>query len=157
MTWPAPIRIVGLGSPHGDDALGWEVVRILREQLGNRPGIESHLAGGSQRLLELLDGRGTLVLIDAAQSGAPPGTIHCFEWPDPRFEVMRTCSTHDLKVDEALWLAQTLAIAPGHVIIFALEIESTEHERQLGQGVRKGLQELVELIGAELKSRDKRS
>ena len=42
MTWPAPIRIVGIGSSHGDDALGWEVVRLLREQLGSRPDIETY-------------------------------------------------------------------------------------------------------------------
>jgi len=27
MSWPRPIRVVGVGSPLGDDAVAWEIVR----------------------------------------------------------------------------------------------------------------------------------
>jgi hydrogenase maturation protease len=154
MTWPVPIRIVGIGSPHGDDALGWEAVRLLREQIGNRPEIETYLAHGGQRLLELLDGQGTLVLIDGVQSGEPPGTIHHIEWPDPRLKSMRSHSTHGMGLGEALRLAQALGIAPNRVVILAVDVASTGYEQRLGRAVKVELQKLIDLIAEVLKKPD---
>ena len=56
MSWPRPIRIVGVGSPLGDDRLGWEAIRNLRERGNLPPDIELHMLEGGQRLLDLLDG-----------------------------------------------------------------------------------------------------
>ena len=112
MSWPGPIRIVGVGSPLGDDALAWEVVRNLREQHGLPREIEYHLVEGGQRILDVLDGRGTLLLVDAVVASTRPGTIHRFEWPDDRIASLRPGSTHDLRPAEALRLASVLGIAP---------------------------------------------
>jgi hydrogenase maturation protease len=81
-----PVRVVGVGSPFGDDALAWEVVCRLQREKERGSGIEFHAVEGGQGLLDLLDGRGTLLLIDALSSAAAPGTIQRFEWPDPRIE-----------------------------------------------------------------------
>jgi hydrogenase maturation protease len=155
MSWPAPIRIVGIGSPHGDDALGWEAVRMLRERIGERPGVETYLANGGQRLLELLDGRGTLLVIDAMQSGAAPGTIHRLKWPDPRLESMLARSTHDLGLVDALNLAHTLFIAPACTIVVAMEMESAKLNQGLSEAVQEQLEKLVGLIGQTLEGPDR--
>ena len=72
MTWRPPVRFVGVGSPNGDDAVAWAVVRRVQERL---TGVDCRCLHGGQQLLDLLDGQGTLVLIDAVVSGAPSGTI----------------------------------------------------------------------------------
>ena len=72
------IRIIGIGSPFGDDAVGLEVARILAEApppdceviAADRPGAT---------LLELLDGAEAAILVDAVQSGNAPGLIHEFD------------------------------------------------------------------------------
>ena len=65
MSWLRPIRVVGVGSPLGDDAVSWEVVRRLQQQMGAGSDIEFHEVEGGSGLLAVLDGCGSLVLVDA--------------------------------------------------------------------------------------------
>jgi len=152
MSWPSPIRVVGVGSPLGDDALAWEVVRDLRERQGLRPEIEFHMIKGGQRILDVLDGRGTLLLVDAVGPSTRPGTIHRFEWPDDRIETLRPGSTHDLRPAEALRLASVLGIAPQRAVIFGIEAESTDPQPGLSQPVMAALPELVRRLVDELET-----
>ncbi len=121
MRWPQPVRVVGVGSPHGDDALAWELVRRLESQMEGQTRLEFHVVEGGQRLLDLLDGRGSLLLVDALAPAGAPGTIHRFEWPDPQIDSLRPGSTHDLRPAEALQLADALGLLPPRVVIFGLE------------------------------------
>jgi hydrogenase maturation protease len=151
MTWPCPIRVVGVGSPLGDDALAWEVVRDLRERQALRPEIEFYMVEGGQRILDVLDGRGTLLLVDAVGTSTRPGAIHRFEWPHQCVEALRPGSTHDLRPAEALRLAAVLGIAPLQVIVFGIEIETIDPHSGLSQSVRAAVPELVRRLVDELK------
>jgi len=150
MNWPRPVRVVGVGSPLGDDALAWEVVRKLRAQQNARKEIEVYLVEGGQRILDLLDGRGTLLLVDAVAAGASPGSIHRFHWPDQCIEALRPGSTHDLGPAEALRLAAALGIAPPRVVVFGIEIERIDLEPGLSQSVMAAVPELVRQLVEEL-------
>ena len=134
----------------GDDALAWEVVRQLRERQDSRRDIEVHLVEGGQRILDVLDGRGTLLLVDAVGAKAGPGTIHRFEWPDPRVEALRPGSTHDLRPAEALRLAAALGIAPPRVVVFGMEVESLDPRSGLSPSVMASVPELVRQLVEEL-------
>ncbi|MGO9467524.1 MAG: hydrogenase maturation protease [Isosphaeraceae bacterium] len=146
MNWPRPIRVVAIGSPWGDDALAWEVVRQLRPQLEPRMDIELHALAGGQRLLDLLDGQGTLLLVDAAVTGMAPGTIHCFEWPEARIEALRPGSTHQLQPAEALRLAGALGLLPPRVVVFGIEIQGLDPDQGLSPSVAAAVPALVRLI-----------
>jgi len=156
MSWPEPglprpIRVVGVGSPLGDDALAWEVVRKLREHLeASHPGIEFHAVEGGQRVLDVIDARGTLFLVDAVAAGRTPGTIHRFEWPDPCVEALRPGSTHHLRPAEALRLAAALGTLPPRVIIFGIEAERFDPRLALSPSVAAAVPELVGRIMQEL-------
>jgi hydrogenase maturation protease len=115
-----PIRVVGCGSPRGDDAVAWEVIRQLGDS-GLAAGVELHVVEGGDQLLDRLDGRGTLVLIDAISSGARPGSIHRFDWPGLPIESLRPGSTHDLGPGEALRLAATLGLLPPQATVWGIE------------------------------------
>ena len=88
MSWSRPVRVVGVGSPLGDDAVAWEVVRELQREKEWGSETEFQAVEGGQRLLDVLDGRGTLLLVDALGSRVAPGTIQRLEWPDPRIEAL---------------------------------------------------------------------
>ena len=117
---------------------------------GLPPEIEIYLVEGGQRILDVLDGRGTLLLVDAVVAGTRPGTIHRFEWPDSRIDALRPGSTHDLRPAEALRLASALGIAPGRIIVFGMEIESLDPHTGLSQSVMAAVPELVRRLIEEL-------
>lgn len=150
MNTPRPVRIVGVGSPHGDDGVAWEVVRSLRSMRSFADGIELHLIEGGQRFLDVLDGRGTLILVDAIDADTEPGTIHRFEWPDARLEALRPGSTHDMKPAEALRLAEALGLLPPRVVIFGIELESLSPLPILSERVLAVVPALMQEIVAEL-------
>ena len=61
-------------------------------------------------------------LIDAAQSGATPGTIHRIDCAIADAIVPRdTVSSHGFGVAEAIGLARALGTLPAHCIVYAIE------------------------------------
>ncbi len=76
----AHTRILGIGSPLGDDRLGWLAVDSIRASAWYRSRARETLSAESfdrpgPALLAAMDGASHAVLIDAMQSGAPPGTL----------------------------------------------------------------------------------
>jgi hydrogenase maturation protease len=157
MSWPFPVRIVGVGSPRGDDALAWEVIQDLKSARPSESRIanhewEFHCVEGGQRLLELLDGRGALILVDALGPMGQSGRISCFDWPDPALETLRAGTTHDLGPAEALRLTSALNILPSRIVIYAIEAKNVGADQGLSTEVRNAIPRLVERILAELQS-----
>ena len=104
--------IVGLGSPHGDDQLGWVAIDRLRPRLP--AGIAAHKVRGGIELLECLEGQDAAVVIDAAAPAGRPGTIRSFAWPSPELAGCAPWSTHGLGLVEALRTGRDArAVCPG--------------------------------------------
>jgi hydrogenase maturation protease len=113
-------------------------------------GVVLHAVEGGYQLLDLLDAHGTLVLVDAISSGAEPGTIHRFEWPDSRLATLRPGTTHHMRPAEALELAATLEILPMRVIVFGVEVLSTDIAVGLSGVVTAAIPALMDRILEEL-------
>jgi len=103
-------RIIGIGTPFGDDRAGLELAGRLRaapprdsEVLATeRPGVE---------LIDLLAGADAVLVLDAVRSGAPPGTIHDLaldDLPQPGVAV----SSHGIGIADTLALARALGGLP---------------------------------------------
>ena len=145
MTPSAPtsclVRMVGLGSPHGDDRAGWRLVDWLRSQ-DVPDGVDAVAAADVCDLVEFCQGCHTLILVDACRSGQPAGTVSRYEWPDPRIECHRRHSTHDLSVPEALQLAEQLGRLPPRVVVYGIEIEDCRPGTELSPVIERTLPEL---------------
>jgi hydrogenase maturation protease len=153
MSRPVPIRVVGVGSPHGDDAVAWRVTQAVQQQRVWGRDIEFHVVEGGQRLLDVLDGKGTLLLIDALAPAGSPGAIHRFAWPDQRIVVLRPGSTHDMRPAEAIYLAEALGTLPQRVLVFAIEGECFEPHRDLSPAVAAAVPQLTRALVEELAAR----
>ena len=94
--------ILGLGNPLiTDDSIGLRVVEALRARLADRPDVEvSEDYWGGLRLMERMIGFDRAIVIDAIQTGAPPGTIHRLT-PDG-IPTQRSASAHDMNLATAL-------------------------------------------------------
>ncbi|WP_455212195.1 hydrogenase maturation protease [Kaarinaea lacus] len=132
------IIVVGVGSPFGDDSLGWDVVRQLRLhpkiqqlsaqevviQCADRPGID---------LLNIINQAHTALIIDAAVSDFPPGTITRLE-NDEIDTILQSTSTHDFGVLETIALGKALNQLPQRVIILGITIgQENIEQNEFGQ------------------------
>ena len=149
----APIRVVGVGSPHGDDAIGLEVIRRLRARQKDFRGVEFIEIDSGQRLLDLLDGQGRLILIDALADAEQAGAVVRLEWPDARLEVLRPGSTHRMRPAEALQLAEALGLLPARIVFFGITIRKSDignEESQISSVVSSVIPLAVQRIEQEL-------
>jgi hydrogenase maturation protease len=92
----------------GDDAVGCAVYESLaKEPLPD--GVRLYLLGiGGLSLLENLAGESILIVVDAVQFGAKPGTIHVLDWnelPQARTPVV---SAHGIGLRQAIDLGKIL-------------------------------------------------
>ncbi|TVQ02016.1 MAG: hypothetical protein EA381_04165 [Planctomycetaceae bacterium] len=148
--------VVGLGSIHGDDSIGWvitdrlakrlDVARIgcgpshdrtqAREESASIPGqqwVLGQLASPAE-LLDRLDpaecpDRFTdLIVIDACVGSGKVGEVLRWDWPDRDWETRRTSGTHDLSLALALELAERLGRLPQRLTILGVLIPHPREE-----------------------------
>lgn len=142
-----PIRIIGLGNAlRGDDAVGILAARRLRARVGDRTEVvEAEMAG--VEILELVEGARAVILIDAARSGQPPGTIHRLDASaSPIGPTVFPHSSHAINAVDALELARALGTLPTMVIVYGIEASDTEIGHPLSPQVARALDEIVEWV-----------
>jgi hydrogenase maturation protease len=146
-TLKATTLVIGVGNAHrGDDAVGPVVVARLKQHAGDKFKVVEQ-AGEGLALMEAWEGADTVIILDAALSGAPAGAIHRI---DASTELMPKdffrCSTHTLGVTEVIELARALCQLPRRVIVYGIEGESFEAGAGLSAAVEKAASELEALV-----------
>jgi len=142
----ARVHVIGVGSPSGDDWLGWELAERLRASeaatdWGDRVTITLHDRPGAA-LLQAWKGTGLVILLDAVRSGAEPGTIHRFDSAQLAARP-RQLSTQGFGVAEAVQLAAVLEALPESLLFIGLEASPTHDEMCLSDAVEAALPSLV--------------
>ena len=99
---PVKILILGLGNPLvTDDSVGLRIAEALKPLLANRTDVEvSEDYWGGLRLMERMIGFDRAIVVDAIQTGGPPGTIHLLT-PDG-IATQHSTSAHDVNLSTAL-------------------------------------------------------
>jgi hydrogenase maturation protease len=149
------VRVIGIGSPAGEDQAGWRVVDALRssgvlDQLPRAVDTVSLDRPGA-RLVHHLAGADTVILIDAIKSGSAPGTIHRID-DIARLDGDRALSSHGFGLAAALGLAHALGGLPASLILYGVEIENHAIGSGLSAAVEKAVVTLTCAIGAELQA-----
>ncbi|MCX7824656.1 MAG: hydrogenase maturation protease [Verrucomicrobiae bacterium] len=145
--------IIGIGHDHRhDDALGLVAARRLRAR--KLPGVTIlEATGEGAALMKLWQNAHTVILLDAVQSGAAPGTLHRL---DARKQPVRIrffpCSTHAFGVAEAVELSRALGQLPPRLIILGLEARWFTQGDGLSPEVRRAIPVLLNTVTRELKS-----
>jgi hydrogenase maturation protease len=141
-------RIIGLGTPFGDDLAGWHVVERLRQVLPDGTYADTTsdpFVVAYEPMAEEL-----LIVIDACHGAGVPGSVHRFEWPDSRLAIDGAVSSHGTQLPAALELARVLGRLPQQVIVFAIEGESTDPGVGISPAVEAAVPEVVAQVMAEL-------
>ena len=142
---------IGVGNPfRSDDGAGRLVVQCLRTEISRRVKVLEETGDGAE-LLEAWKEADCVFLVDAVQSGAPPGTIHRL---DARVEKLPTwfsrSSTHSFGVAEAIELARTMGELPDQVIVYGIEGLDFSVGTELSPDVAKALPAAANLILQEI-------
>jgi hydrogenase maturation protease len=135
-------RLIGVGNP-------W------RRDDGAGPAVASR-CGGTQtadpvQLLDLWAGVEWAIVVDAAASGAPPGTVRRFDaaaGPLPAGAALS--STHAFSVSDAIELARALGRLPARLEVIAVEGE----DFTTGHGLTAAVASAVTGLVGELATRD---
>ncbi|MCK2215925.1 hydrogenase maturation protease [Actinomadura sp. ATCC 31491] len=141
--------VVGLGSDlRGDDGAGPAAARLLRG-LGVAA-LEND--GDPAELIEAWTGAGTAVVIDAARSGEPPGTVRRYRHvpgsgggPGPR------SGSHALSLGDAVELGRALGRLPGELVVYTVEGERFGVGDGLSEPVRQAVGALARTIARDLR------
>ena len=143
--------VIGLGNPfRGDDAVGRVIARRLQELA--LPDVDvCEESGEGVALMEAWKDATGVILIDAVQSGAAPGTIH-------RLDVSRgpvasrffPSSTHAFSVAEAVELARALNQLPARVVLYGIEVRSFRTGEPLSPEVAGAVDEVLKGVCGDL-------
>jgi len=153
-TPPSRPLIVGVGNPlRGDDGVGPAVVRCLKDAgFAHARLLESK--GEPAALMAAWQDADLVVLIDAAASGAAPGTIHRFDATnDPLPPALAACSSHALGLGEAIKLARALGQLPARLIVYAVEGADFAIGATLSAPVSRAVAPLLARLEAEVRGR----
>ena len=116
------VVVVGVGNAvRGDDAAGLAVAERVRRGAPDGVAVVD-CEQEPTRLLDAWHGADVALVVDAAQSGAEPGTVH-------RFDASADCvparvfrsSTHAFGVGDAVELGRVLGRLPARVVVYGIE------------------------------------
>jgi hydrogenase maturation protease len=151
------MRVIGVGSPFGDDRAGWEVAAALEAalQCAAAPPLRVDIRACDRpgaSLVHLLAGVRHAVIIDVAvAAGAPAGAVR---WLGEReMEARRAASSHGFGLAEALGLARALGDAPSRVSVLAISATHFEGDA-LSDPVREAVPVAVREVLALIRGHD---
>ena len=143
------LKIIGVGSPFGDDRLGWiaaERLRALPAYLSEKDSIDiSILDRPGAALISHWQDADAVILIDAVQSGAAPGTLHILSAEDIDENTQLT-SSHGFGIASTMALARTLGELPEYFYLCGIEIDPTNLGEEIGVSTSEAINILVDRI-----------
>ena len=144
--------VVGLGNPlMGDDGLGIAVLEILRDRWEFEPEVEL-LDGGTwgMNLLHLIESAERVLLLDAINVGAAPGTTVVLERDElPRLFSMKL-SPHQIDMREVLALAELRGALPEQIAAIGLQPERVEMSTELSPTLSGHMDVVLEKVTERL-------
>jgi hydrogenase maturation protease len=144
--------VIGLGNPmRGDDGIGLRVIESLAGQ-ALPDGVEV-VDGGTQGLgiVNLMEGRQRVIMVDAANVGKAPGEFVCFTPAEARLlGDDQHLSVHSAGLRDALLLARVLQVLPDEVVIVGVQPAHLDWDDGLSPEVEAAIPQIVGRILDEL-------
>ena len=142
--------VIGLGNLYrSDDALGIVVARLLKTRSpGHVTVIEQ--SGEGAALMEAWQDFSTVIIVDAMNSDAEPGTIYRFDASsEPLPGRIFHYSTHAFSLVEAIELARTLGELPQRLIVYGIQGKNFAAGQQLSAEVEHAIGVVIERLLTE--------
>lgn len=148
------LLILGIGNLLlQDEGAGVRVIEEFEKIYQKIEGVEI-LDGGTSgiELLQYIQGKKYLILVDVVNSGNAPGTIIRLEDTEVPAFFQKKISPHQLGISDLLASAQLIDKMPDKVVLFGIEPKLIDVGLELSDEVRTKILPLVDTIAAELQS-----
>lgn len=139
--------VIGLGNNfRRDDGAGRIVARTLKAAAGEDFRVLEE-SGEGAALIDTWRGADQVILVDAAHSGAVPGTVHRLDaHAQPIPSNFFHYSTHAFSVAEAVELARALGQLPPRLIVYGIEGKDFSSGEGLSPEVSAAVEEVVRQV-----------
>jgi len=146
--------VIGLGSPlMGDDGVGLAALARLRERFAGDPGVDWIDGGtGGLALLPALESARRVLLLDAIDAGAAPGTLVELEGAALPRRLAAKLSPHQVDVGELLALAALRGAGPDELVAIGVQPACIALGVGLSAPVATALAGVVEGASARLRA-----
>lgn len=148
------VAILACGNAfRGDDAAGPEIARRLHQR--RLAGVTITQPNDALAILGAWEDAALAIVLDAAVSGSPPGTIHRLEVGHrPLPKDLARCSTHGQGLAEALELGRILHRLPARLILYAIEAAQFDPGTPLSPEVAAAIDAVVSRVLGEIAHAD---
>lgn len=147
------ISVIGIGNPlRSDDAIGILLLDFLRECENNISSNVVFIDGGTggMNLLHIITDYQVVLLIDAVQFGALPGSWKFFSLDDVINQSSTSnMSTHISDIFEVIMIAKKIGKKPPHLYVFGVQ----PLDLSFGQGLSEPLQKKLPDLKISLKKK----
>jgi hydrogenase maturation protease len=147
----ATVRVVAIGSSvMGDDGVGAVVARLLRErpEAAGVDVIEGELAG--MGLIPHFLTSGHVLVVDAMDAGAEPGSIFRFDPDEAGVTQLRSNNIHGMGLPYLVTNARLKGYSP-QVLVFGVQVRDVAPVDELSPPVAAVVPRVVELMAEELR------
>ncbi len=134
-----------------DEGIGVRVIEALEARY-DVPDTVEILDGGTcgMDLLDVIAGRDHLIIVDAVNTGSPPGTLVRLRDADIPAAFRTKSSPHQLGLQDVLAMLQLLETAPRHVTVVGVQPASLDLGLELSPIIAGRLDEMADMVLAEL-------
>lgn len=146
------ILVMGLGNlVMSDDGLGSRVISELEKRF-SPPDQVVLLDGGTLGLdlLPRLEGIDKLLIIDALQMGAEPGTLFRLEGEEVPRAFANKLSVHQMGLQDLLAVAELQGHLPGELVVLGAQAAVIEMRMELSPPVEAALEKVIAAVLTEL-------
>jgi len=141
------ILIAGIGSVlRADDGLGPRVIdELKKETLAEEVTLHSGDVSGLD-LLKVFPGFDKIIIVDAADFGAAPGTIRIFSLPEIKRSGFRNAvSTHGISLKETLILSEKLDLQD-NITIVGVQPGDISHKLDLSDIIKSRMPAIMTVV-----------
>lgn len=140
---------VGIGSPHGDDQIGWTIADMIAAH--HADSVLVRKASIPSDLLDWLPGMQRLIIVDAVRCDAEAtvGQFQCWNWPTPLICRVRSSHSHAFGLPQVLELADRLKLLPPTVLVLGINGQQFAPMSPMSEELQTRLPSLVTEVIAQ--------
>ncbi len=145
--------VLGIGNLLlSDEGVGVHVIRALREKYTFPEGLEL-IDGGTMGLdlLPFIEGKEKLLIVDAANFEAPPGTIRLIESDNIKRFLDTKFSVHQIGLPDMLFAAELKDMLPPTLCLVGIQPKTLETGLEMSEVVRENFDSLIDAIIKKLR------